>query len=193
MLKVIEHISLDGVIQVGADTDGGFTAGDWSAPYRCPAGFAMVLAEWGDHFDVLLGRRTYDLWSSFWPAASASPMAERLNAATKYVVTHRPESLTWGPCESVEPNFIDHVRKLKAKEGPQLIVAGSSTITSQLLENDLVDEMLLLVNPVLLGRGKRLFAEGTSPRAFTLVNTRMSPTGILANLYKAAGNLQNLR
>ena len=191
-LKIIEHISLDGVIQAGADKDGGFSYGDWSAPYRSPAGLAMVLSEWGECFDLLIGRRTYDLWSSFWPNAPKSPMGDRLNAATKYVVTHRPESLEWGPFEGVGSNWVEGARAIKAKAGPNLIVSGSSTLTSALLEHGLADEMLLLVNPVLLGKGKRLFADGTPPRSFEFVNSKVSPTGIVVNSYKAAGTLQNL-
>ncbi len=192
-LKLIEHISLDGVIQVGHGKDGDFRYGDWTEPYRSPAGLAMVLPEWGERFDLLIGRRTYDQWSSFWPKAPKSPMADRLNAATKYVVTHRPESLKWGPFEGIGPDLVEGVRAIKAKDGPDLIVSGSSTLTSALLEHGLVDEMLLLVNPVLLGKGKRLFAEGTPPRAFAFESTKVSPTGILVNTYKAAGTLQNLR
>jgi dihydrofolate reductase len=192
-LKLIEHISLDGVIQAGDDKDGDFSYGDWSAPYRSPVGLAMVLPEWGERFDLLIGRRTYDLWSSFWPNAPKSPMADRLNAATKYVVTHRPESLKWGPFEGVGPDLVEAVRTIKAKDGPDLILSGSSTLTSAVLEHGLADEMLLLVNPVLLGKGKRLFAAGTPPRAFELESTKVSPTGILANKYRAAGALHNLR
>jgi len=192
-LKLIEHISLDGVIQVGLDKDGDFQYGDWTAPYRSPAGLAMVLSEWGERFDLLIGRRTYDQWSSFWPKAPKSPMADRLNAATKYVVTHRPESLEWGPFEAIGPDLVEGVRAIKAKDGPDLVLSGSSTLTSTLLEHGLADEMLLLVNPVLLGKGKRFFAEGTPPRAFTFESTMVTPTGILINAYKAAGTLQNLR
>jgi len=192
-LKIIEHISLDGVIQAGTDKDGGFSFGDWSAPYRSPAGLARVLSEWGERFDLIVGRRTYDMWSEFWPEAPKSPMADRLNAATKYVVTHRPESLKWGPFVGIGPDLAEGVRAIKAKDGPDLIVSGSSTLTSALLEHGLADEMLLLVNPVLLGKGKRLFADGTPPRAFALVSTKVSPTGILVNSYKAAGTLQNLK
>ena len=92
-LKIIEHISLDGVIQHSAD-DGDFPYSDWTAPYRTPAGRDAVMAAHGESFDLLLGRRTYDIWSGFWPKAPSSPIADRLNAATKYVATHRPESLT---------------------------------------------------------------------------------------------------
>ena len=87
-LKIIEHISLDGVIQVSGD-DGDFPYADWTAPYRTPAGRDALLAEHGESFDLLLGRRTYDAWSGYWPKAPSSPMADRLNAARKYVVTHR--------------------------------------------------------------------------------------------------------
>ncbi len=188
-LKLVEHISLDGVIEVGA----GYAYGDWSAPYRSPAGLAIVLVEYGETFDLLLGRRTYDMWSGYWPKAPKSPMAERLNAAMKYVVTHRPESLEWGPFKGIGPDIVEDVRSIKATDGPSLILSGSSTLTSALLEHGLTDEVLLLVNPVLLGKGKRFFADGTPPRALTLKSTRAMPSGILVNTYETAGTLQNLR
>src|SRR5271156_2959546 len=190
-LKVIEHISLDGVMQTtsrGPEDD--FPYGDWTAPYRSPAGLQIVTEMYGETCDLLVGRLTYDLLASFWPKAPKSPIADRLNAATKYVVTHRPESLEWGPFEGVGPDFVEGVRAIKAKDGPDLILSGSSTLTSALLEHGLADEMLLLVNPVLLGKGKRLFADGTPPRAFTFESTKATPTGILANKYKFAGTLQ---
>jgi dihydrofolate reductase len=190
-LKIIEHISMDGVIQTSASPGDDYPYGDWSAPYRSPAGLAMLLEIYGGKFDLLLGRRTYDLFSSYWPFAQG-PMAERLNAATKYVVTHRPESLKWGSFEAVGPNLIDGVRSIKAKEGADLVVPGSASVTSALLEHNLADELILLVNPVLIGRGKRLFAEGTPPRSFVFEGTKATPTGILINTYKAAGALQNL-
>ncbi len=193
-LKIMEHISLDGVIQVsGGPGDGDFPYGDWTAPYRTPAGLEIVVAMYGETFDLLLGRRTYDSWSGFWPKAPKSPMADRLNSATKYVATHRPESLEWGPFEGIGPNLADSVRGLKAKDGADLILSGSSTLTSVLLDYGLADELVLLVNPVLLGKGKRLFAEGTPARAFTLDSTQALPSGIIVNAYKAAGPLQNLR
>jgi dihydrofolate reductase len=197
-LRIFEHISLDGVIQVsGGAGDGDFPYGDWTAPYRTPEGFAKVTAMYGETYDLLLGRRTYDGFSAFWPKAPKSPMAERLNAATKYVVTHRPESLGWGPFQAVGPGvgseIVESVRGLKAKGDKDLILAGSSTLTSTLLEHGLVDEMVLLVNPVLLGKGKRLFAEGTPPRAFSLESTHASTSGIVVNIYKAAGPLKNLK
>ena len=191
-LRIFEHISLDGVIQVAND-DGDFPYGDWTAPYRTPEGFAKVTAMYGEKYDLLLGRRTYDGFSSFWPKAPTSPMADRLNAATKYVVTHRPESLEWSPFKGLGPDLVESVRGIKAKDGKDLILSGSSTLTSALLEHGLADEVVLLVNPVLLGKGKRLFAEGTPPRAFVLESTHASPSGIVVNIYKAAGPLKNLK
>src|SRR3954464_15800870 len=133
-LKIFEHISLDGVIQVrGAGEDGDFPYGDWTAPYRTPAGRDAVLAAHGERFDLLLGRHTYDLWSGFWPKAPSSPMTDRLNAATKYVATHRPESLGWGPAKDLGTDIVEVVRSLKSTDGPDLIVSGSSTLTSVLL------------------------------------------------------------
>ena len=193
-LKIIEHISLDGVIETsGGEGDSDFPYGDWSAPYRTPAGLEKVIAMYGERCDLLLGRRTYDLFSSFWPKAPKSPMADRLNAATKYVVTHRPQSLAWGPFEGVGPDVVDSVRALKAQDGPHLIVTGSSTLTSVLIEHALADEVILLVDPVLLGKGKRIFAEGTPARSLTLERSETTPTGIVANFYSAPGPLKNLK
>jgi len=188
-LKIMEHISLDGVIQHSADGDG-FPYSDWTAPYRTPAGRDAVLAAYGERCDLLLGRRTYDIWSGFWPKAPSSPMADRLNAATKFVATHRPGSLEWGPFEALGSDIVENVRRIKSRDGPDLVLSGSSTLTSTLLEHGLADEVLLIVSPVLLGRGKRFFAEGTPARAFELVSTSAFPSGVILNAYKAAGPLK---
>lgn len=188
-LKIIEHISLDGVIQT-SDDDGDFPYGDWTAPYRSPAGRDAILAAQGERFDLLLGRRTYESWSGFWPTAPRSPMADRLNAATKYIVTHRPESLAWGPCEGLGPDLIAGIRRVKAQDGPPLILWGSSTLTSTLLEHGLVDEVVLVVYPVLLGTGKRFFAAGTPPCACKLVSTHALPSGVILSTYTVAGPLK---
>jgi dihydrofolate reductase len=121
-LKIIEHVSLDGVMQVSGD-DGGFPYGDWTAPYRTPEGGEAMLAAHGDRFDLLLGRRTYDGWSGFWPKAPSSPMADRLNAATKYVVTHRPIGLEWGPSQAVGPDLVDGIRRIKSQVAAPLKTA----------------------------------------------------------------------
>lgn len=189
-LKIIEHISLDGVIQV-TDDNGDFPYGDWTGPYRSPAGRDAMLAAHGERFDLMLGRRTYDALSGFWSKAPSSPMADRLNAATKYVATHRPESLAWGPVSAIGPDIVEGVRHIKAQDGPDLVITGSSTLTSLLLEQGLADEVVLAVNPVLLGAGKRLFALGTPPSSFELVSTQAMPTGVIVSAYKVTGRLKS--
>ena len=188
-VRIFEHISLDGVIQASAD-ENNFPYGDWSGPYRTPAGRDALLARYGERFDLLLGRRTYDGFSVFWPKAPSSPMADRLNAAKKYVVTHRPESLEWGPFEGIGPDLVGDIRRIKSQDGPDLILCGSSTLTSTLLEHGLADEIVLLVDPVLLGVGKRLFADGTPARAFELADSKTTTSGIVVNSYKPAGPLR---
>src|SRR6202034_1317460 len=187
-LKIIEHISLDGVIQSSGEDD--FPYSDWTAPYRTPAGREELLAAHGGSFDLLLGRRTYDMWSDFWPKAPSSPMADGINRATKYIATHRPESLAWGPFEGLGPDIVAGIRRIKSQEGPDLILWGSSTLTSMLLEHGIADEVLLVIYPVLLGTGKRFFAQGTPPRSFELVSTKAMPSGIILNTYKVAGPLK---
>jgi dihydrofolate reductase len=188
-LRIFEHISLDGIIQHSAD-GGDFAYSDWTAPYRTPAGRDALLAAHGKNFDLLLGRRTYDIWSGSWPKAPSSPMADGINAATKYVATHRPESLAWGPAASVGPDIVEGVRRIKSQDGPDLILWGSSMLTSPLLEHGLADEVLLVVYPVLLGTGKRFFAEGTPPRSFELVITKPLASGVILSTYKLNGPLR---
>jgi dihydrofolate reductase len=189
-LKIIEHISLDGVIQHSTD-DNDFPYDEWTSPYRTAEGGEAMLAAHGESFDLLLGRRTYDLWSGFWPKVPSSPIADRLNAATKFVATHRPESLgAWGPVEHLGPDVVEGVRRIKSQEGPDLVLSGSSGLTSTLLEHGLADEVLLVVYPVLLGAGRRLFAEGTPGQSFELVETQSFPTGVILSRYHVAGPLK---
>jgi dihydrofolate reductase len=189
-LKIMEHISLDGVIQSSGEDD--FPYADWTVPYRTPAGRDELLAAHGGRFDLLLGRRTYDMWSGFWPKAPSSPMANGFNAATKYIATHRPESLEWGPFEGLGPDIVEGIRRIKSQAGPDLILWGSSTLTSTLLEHGLADEVLRVVYPVLLGTGKRFFAEGSPPRSFELANTKVMPSGVILSTYKVAGPLKTV-
>jgi dihydrofolate reductase len=186
-IRIIEHISLDGVIQApgGPEEDGDYPYGGWAPPHADPAAGEAIVAAHGEAFDLLLGRRTYDIWSDYWPKAEKGPMADSLNAATKYVATHRPESLAWGPAESLGPDIV-----IKAKSGPQLILWGSSTLTPVLLEHELADEVMLLVFPVLLGVGKRFFSAGTPPRELALVSTKAVSTGLIISTYRPNGPLR---
>lgn len=188
-VRIFEHVSLDGVIQNSGEDD--FPYIDWTAPYRTPEGRDAVLEAQGERFDLLLGRRTYDLWSAYWPKAPASPMADRLNAATKYVVTHRPESLEWGPVKGVGGDIVESIRALKSQGGPDLVLWGSSTLTSALLEHGLADEVVLILYPVMVGTGKRLFAEGTAGRTFKLASTQTTPSGLMFNRYEVAEPLKD--
>ncbi len=186
-IRIFEHVSLDGVISPPGDSD--FAQGGWSTPYRSPAGAAALAEAQGTSFDLLLGRRTYDLWADFWPKVKGGPFADGLNAATKYVATHRPESLGWGPVGDLGTDVMAGVRRVKSTDGPDLIVWGSSTLTSVLLEQGLVDEVVLVVYPVLLGRGKRFFSDSADPRELALVSTKATSTGVLLNTYRHVGSL----
>ena len=192
-IRIIEHISLDGVIQApgGRDEDGDYAHGGWTVPYRSSAGGKAVAEAQGSSFDLLLGRRTYDIFAGYWPKAGNSPIANGLNAATKHVATHRPESLGWGPAKDLGADIIESVRGIKSKDGPDLIVWGSSTLTSVLLEHGLVDEVVLLVYPVLLGRGKRFFSDTADPRELAFISTKATPSGVLINTYRHVGAVRN--
>jgi dihydrofolate reductase len=187
-IRIMEHVSLDGVISPPGDSD--FAQGGWSAPYRTPAGAASLAEAQGPSFDLLLGRRTYDLWAAYWPTVKGGPFADGLNAATKYVATHRPESLGWGPVGDLGTDVMAGVRRIKSTDGPDLIVWGSSTLTSVLLEQGLVDEVVLLVYPVLLGPGKRCFSDSADPRELAHVSTKATPSGVLINTYRHIGPLR---
>jgi dihydrofolate reductase len=193
-IRIIEHISLDGVIQAPGgpdeDRDGDFELGGWIVPHSDPAVGEAIDAGHGKDFDLLLGRRTYDIWSGYWPKAGSGPMADSMNAATKYIATRRPDSLGWGPVEDLGPDIAEGVRRIKTKGGPDLIVWGSSTLTPVLLEHGLADEVLLLVYPILLGTGKRFFADGTPPRELALVRTKAAASGVIISSYRPSGPLR---
>ena len=189
----MEHISLDGVMQAPGgpdeDRDGDFEHGGWAALHHDPAVREAIDVAHGNSFDLLLGRRTYDIFAGYWPSQSG-PMADSLNAATKYVATHRPDSLQWGPVEDLGAEIVEGVRGVKSKDGPDLIVWGSSTLTPVLLGAGLADDVLLLVFPVLLGKGKRFFSDKASPRELALVSTKAASSGVLMNTYRPVGALR---
>jgi dihydrofolate reductase len=189
-VRIFEHTSLDGVIQMPDGLENGaYAYGDWTVRYRTPAGAALLAESYSDRYDLLLGRRTYDGWSIFWPKMKGGPFADGINAATKYVATHRPESLEWGPVEAVGPDLAGDIRRIKSTDGNDLIVCGSSTLTPVLIDQGLVDELVLIVYPVVLCRGKRFFSEGADAREFAFVSTRTSPSGLLVNTYRYVGAL----
>ena len=190
-IRIIEQISLDGVIQApgGRDEDGDYAHGGWAMPYFDTAMGEAIAAAQGRSFDLLLGRRTYDIFAGYWPKAGNGSIANGLNAATKYVATHRPESLGWGPVGDLGADIIEGVRGVKSKDGPDLIVWGSSTLTSVLLGEGLVDEVVLIVYPILLGRGKRFFSDSADPRELAFVSTKATTSGVLINTYRHVGSL----
>jgi dihydrofolate reductase len=181
-IRIFAHASLDGVISPPGDDD--YAHGGWTAPYRTPAGAAAVAEAQGTGFDLLLGRRTYDLWAAFWPKAPGGPIADGLNAATKYVATHRPEGLDWGPAQNLGADVPEAIRGLRSGDGPDLIVCGSTTLTPVLFERKWVDEVILFVYPVLLGRGQRFYPNGADPRELAFVGSKPTPSGVLINTYR---------
>ncbi len=188
-LTIMEHISLDGVIQAGGgpDEDGDYEYGGWAAAFDDSAIGEAIYAAHSMPFDLLLGRHTYDIWSSHWPTIANEPMADSMNAATKYIATHRPDSLTWGPVEDLGEDIVAGVRRVKETDGPDLLLWGSSTLTPVLLEHGLVDEVVLIVYPVLLGKGKRFFGETAPARELALVSTMTGSSGVAMNTYRPVG------
>lgn len=184
-IRIFEHISLDGVIE----HDKNYAYGGWTAAYRTPDGMAMLLEAYGTDFDMLLGRKTYDEFLGYWPNAGDFPMANGINAATKYVVTHRPESLEWGPVKDLGKNILEGIKEVKSTAGPDLVLCGSISLTSLLLDAGLIDEVILIVYPVLLGKGKRLLSENFDARKLEFVSTKSTPTGVLLNTYRHLGSL----
>ena len=192
-LRIIEHVSLDGVIQApgGVDDDrsGGFALGGWAFPHHGEDAGAAIDAAQGQGFDLLLGRRTYDIFAGYWPLQDG-PMADALNGAKKFVATHRPESLAWGPVESLGSDLASGIARVKQAGGPDLIVWGSSTLTPMLIAEGLADEVVLLVFPVLIGRGKRLFSDGVAASELRLIESKATSSGVVVSRYQPAGAMR---
>lgn len=194
-LIVLSFITLDGVMQApggpGEDESGGFKYGGWSVGYF--DGFlGDVMTEQMAHpFDLLLGRKTYDIFAAHWPRVSDDdPGARVINRATKYVVSHRPVSLDWKITIPITGDVAQKITQLKKEDGPELQVHGSGNLIQTLLKHDLVDEFWLKTFPVALGSGKRLFAEGTMPAGFGLIQSRVSPSGVVVSSYARAGEVK---
>lgn len=192
-VRIIEHISLDGVIQGPGgpeeDRENGFDHGGWAFPHASEEGGAAIDAAQGQGFDLLLGRKTYDIFAGYWPNHSG-PMADSLNGAKKFVATHRPESLSWGSAESLGADVMAGIRRVKQAGGPDLIVWGSSSLTPLLISEGLADEVLLLMFPVLIGRGKRIFSDGVVPSELHLVDSKATPNGVIISTYKPVGAMR---
>lgn len=186
-------ISLDGVMQAPGgpkeDTSGGFKQGGWTWPYSDEFSQRIFGEEFRGEYDLLLGRKTYDIWKDYWPKQKGV-IADPFNKATKYVVSHSDTGLTWEKTVLIDGDVAAKLKELKAGDGPMLSVQGSSNMIQTLLKNDLVDELWLRIYPVTLGKGKRLFAEGTIPAAFELIKSTASPKGIIFAYYKRSGDVK---
>jgi dihydrofolate reductase len=194
-LIVAEHISLDGVIQAPGgpeeDSSGGFCLGGWIVPYADDATGQAVQDLFAQPFELLLGRRTYDIWAAYWPHVRAGhAIADRFNRVPKHVATHRPDTLDWQNSHALEGDLANAIRALKQQEGVNLLTWGSADTVRQLLAAGLVDELRLMIYPVVLGRGKRLFGDNAPPSAFTLVHSISAPSGVLLTRYAHGGEVR---
>lgn len=192
-LVVLTFLSLDGVMQApggkGEDPSGGFDLEGWTVPFFDDAGGEAMDKQMSHPFDLLLGRTTYDIFANYWPKQTGQT-AERLNKATKYVVTSKPIDVEWKKTVTITGDVAAEIKKLKAGDGPMLQVYGSSQLIQALLANDLVDELWLKTYPVTLGKGKRLFREGTRPAAFKLFESTVTPSGVIIASYRRNGDVQ---
>ncbi|MGB4758552.1 MAG: dihydrofolate reductase family protein [Candidatus Saccharimonadales bacterium] len=193
-IVVLSFISLDGVMQAPGgpeeDTSGGFKFGGWTVPYWDDVSGEIMNQQMSVPFDLLLGRKTYDIFAGYWPKQSGEVPAGVFNKATKYVVSGSSPELTWENSELIEGDVAAKLQELKQQDGPMLQVHGSGSLIQTLLKNDLVDELWLKIFPVTLGPGKRLFADGATPAAFELVESKTSPKGVIFANYKRAGDIK---
>lgn len=189
-ITVQTFVTLDGVMQApggpGEDPSGGFAHEGWSVNYWDEHMGEVMSRAMQEPYDLLLGRRTYDIFAAHWPRAGDDPMALKFNAARKYVATSSPDTLTWENSEALAGNAADAVAALRSGDGSTLSVQGSSQLIQALLAGDLVDELSLWIFPVVLGQGKRLFGDGTVPAGFTVAGTDLSTTGVLMTRYRRA-------
>ncbi len=203
MRKVLAStfVSLDGVMQApgGPDEDrsGGFAHGGWIIPFGDESIGAAIDELFSAPFDLLLGRRTYDIFAAYWPTFRVDPEADPLsvgaeniaaqfNRATKYVATHTPGTLKWNNSRSLGEDVPAAVHELKQGDGPDLLIQGSSQLVQTLLAHGLIDEIRLLIYPIVLGQGKRLFGSESLPTSFRLTRSATSKTGVLLTTYQPA-------
>ena len=192
-LVVNTFLTLDGVMQApGApdeDVDGGFTYGGWSVSYWDEVMGQLMVEAMSAPFDLVLGRRTYDIFAAYWPHATDEDGAKPLNDATKYVASRGRPTLGWSRSVLIDGDVAEGIAALKNSDGPELQVHGSGNLIQTLLRHNLVDAYRLWVFPLVLGPGKRLFAEGTIPSGLTLVDSQVSTTGVVIGTYEPAGEV----
>jgi dihydrofolate reductase len=187
----INHVSLDGVMQSPGgpqeDPRGGFDLGGWIVPYWDEEMGKRLDQTVSGRFDLLLGRRTYEMLAAHWPYAGHNPISDGFNRATKYVATRGTPEFDWVNTQVLPGDAVEAVRRLKSEEGPEIQIYGSSSFLQSLIAADLVDEYVIRTYPLVLGNGKRLFEEGAPPRALRLVETERSSTGVITSRYQPDG------
>jgi dihydrofolate reductase len=197
-LIVAEHISLDGIIQSPGspkeDPSGDFDLGGWTVPYDDEAIGQTVQDQLSQPFELLLGRRTYDIWAAYWPHVRAdSPahgIADVFNSVPKHVATHHSDTLDWQNSHALQGELSDAILTLKRQDGANLLTWGSGDMVRQLLAAGLVDEIQLMIYPVVLARGKRLFDDKAQTSAFTLAHSTSAASGVLITRYVRSGEVR---
>jgi dihydrofolate reductase len=192
-LIVLTFVTMDGIMQAPGgpeeDEEGTFTQGGWSVGYWDKVMDAVMTEQMGHPFDLLLGRKTYDIFAGYWPT-STEPGADALNQAKKYVASRTPKNLTWENSVLLTGDIVPEINKIKNQTGPELQVHGSSNLIQTLLKNDLVDEFWLKIFPVSIGAGKRLFGPGAFPASFKLIESKSSSTGVIVANYVRDGKIK---
>ena len=192
-LVVNTFLTLDGVMQAPGgpeeDPTGGFTLGGWSMNHWDEAMGEVMNRSTGKQFDLLLGRKTYEIFAAYWPH-STEDGADQLNQAHKYVATTTLKSADWDETTILDGDVVAQIAELKEQDGPEIQVHGSSDLIQTLLENSLVDEFRLMIFPIVIGKGKRLFGEGTVPSTFTVSDSSTSSTGVVMATYVPAGGVE---
>jgi dihydrofolate reductase len=192
---VLEHISLDGVIQAPGgpdeDTSGGFAYGGWIASHSDPILGTALRNQMNLPFDLLLGRKTFEIWAPYWPHHADAWLG--VNTATKYVASNTMTSAEWQPSVFINGDIAEKVAKIKQQQGPDLHVWGSGNLIQTLIKHDLVDAFWLMIYPLTLGFGKRLFAGGTIPLAFKVTESIVAPNGVIVVNYERAGAIPSGR
>ncbi len=192
-LIVSTFLTLDGVMQApggpGEDDSGGFAHGGWSVHYWDEVMGQVMSEAMSAPFDLVLGRKTYDIFAAYWPQAPEEAGAKPLNDATKYVASRGRPPLEWKKSVLIEGDPAEGIAELKKTDGPELQVHGSGNLIQTLMRHNLVDEYRLWVFPLVIGSGKRLFSEGTTPSALKLVDSKVSTTGVVIGTYEPAGEI----